>query len=530
MTMNKKLTIGVLLSLAIVLALTGCGKKSKGGGGGGGDSTGGAAAGPTAAPVDVTSVVLGNIKKRVAVEGNLATLYTVQLSPRTAGRLIAVSAREGDFVRKGEVLAQIDPTIANAEVQQDQADLLSDESKVEQAQVQYTQSITNGNVAVQQAQATLDSANVVLQKTIVGDQPQQKLQAQDDLIQQKANYANALSNYQEQAELFKEGAIAQSDLNNAITTYQTQKALLDNYQQALSLALEGGRPEDVAAQKEVVAEDREALKNAVANLANVSVDKDAIASAQAVVDQAKAQVASAEQDVADTNLVSPIDGYVAQRSADPGSLASPGTSVMEIVDLSTVYYEPTVSEQDLAGLHAGDPVTIHIDAFPSTAFHGSVAAVFPSSSATDRQFSLRVDIPNANGQLRPGMYARGSITTATARGVIVVPLSALVPRSLGNGFSSEETSTGIATGTTVLPPEMVFIKGAGNTATSVNVEVGIVSSTKAQIVSGLNVGDMLIVKGQALLNPGDKIEPTVVTAQQAMAGTNDAESDDDAGP
>jgi HlyD family secretion protein len=512
-----------LVSACIIVTAAGCSKKPAAGTG----DTSGASEGPSAAPVDVTPVTLGNIKQRLTVVGSLATLYNVELSPRTAGRLVAVNAREGDFVTKGEVVAQIDPTIAEAEVEQDQANLVADESKVAQAQLQYTQAITNGNVAVQQAQATLNSATVTLQKTVTGDQPQQKLQAQDDLIQQKANYENALSNYQQQEELYKEGAIAQSDLNNAITTYQTQKALLDNYQQALSIALEGGRPEDVAAQKEVVAEDRQALRNAVANLANVGVDKEAIASAEAVVAQAKAALASADQDVADTNLVSPINGYVSQRNADPGSLASPGTAVLEIVDLSTVYYEPTVSEQDLSGLHAGEPVSIHVDAFPGTAFRGQVAAVFPSSSSTNRQFSLRVDIPNTNNQLRPGMYARGSITTRVAKNVVVVPLTALVPRNLGNGFSSEETSTGIATGTTSLPPEMVFVVGPKNTAQAVDVELGVVSTSRAEITTGLAPGEMLIVKGQSLLNPGDKILPTSVTAKQAAAGTDTSETDAD---
>jgi HlyD family secretion protein len=506
--------------LVVATLLAGCGHKAA-------NDASVQAAAQLATPVDVLTVSTGDIEKHVAVVGDLNTLFNVSLSPRTAGNLIAVNVREGDFVHKGEVVAQIDPTIAEAEVQQDQANLLSDQAKVAQAQAQYSQGVVNANVAVGQAQAQLASANATLQKTVVGDQPQQKLQAKDDLVQQQANYDNALSNYQEQQQLFAEGAIARSDLNNAITTYRTQKALLDNYKQALSISLQGGRSEDIAAAKETVNVDSESLKNAVANLGNIKVDKEAITAAQAQVQQARGLLNSAQQDLADTKLISPIDGYVSQRNADPGTIASPGTAVLEIVDLSTVYYEPTVSEQDVVGIHPGQTVSIRVDAFPGKMFHGAVAAVFPAASATNRQFSLRVDIPNHGNILRPGMYARGSIITGSAANVVIVPLSALIPRNLGSGFSNEESSTGIATGTTVLPPELVYLKGSNNTAVAQNVEVGIVTGNRAQITTGLKVGDTIVVKGQNQINAGDKLKPNNVTFQQAVAGIAQTDTSDE---
>ncbi len=530
MNTNKFFCIFVVASLTVSGLVSGCGHKSTTAASSS-TSSGSQAqtSGPAATAVDVTAVKLGNIKKKVAVVGSLSTLFNVSLSPRTAGRLIAVNVREGDFVHKGEVVAQIDPTLARSEIQQDQANVVNDQAKVAQAQVQYEEGIVNANVAVEQARAQLASAESTLEKTTVGDQSQQKLQAQDDLVQQQANFDNALSNYNQQKELFAEGAIARSDLNNAITTYQTQKALLDNYKQALSLSLQGGRPEDIAAAREVVNEDKEALQNAIANLANIRVDKEVITAAQAQVAQAQATVTSAQQDLADTNLVSPINGYVSARNADPGSIASPGTAVIEIVDLTTVYYEPTVEEQDITGIHSGEPVSVQVDAFPGTTFHGTVAAVFPSASATNRQFSLRVDIPNENGVLRPGMYARGSVTTSIAKNVVVVPLNALVPQNLGSGFSTEETSTGIATGTTTLPPEMAYVLGSDNTARTQNVTLGIVNGTRAQIISGLNVGDMIVVKGQNQINPGDKLKPTVVSYPDAITATDPSETGDDSG-
>jgi hypothetical protein len=127
------------------------------------------------------------------------------------------------------------------------------------------------------------------------------------------------------------------------------------------------------------------------------------------------------------------------------------------------------------------------------------------------------------------MYARGNITTERARGVVVVPLAALVPQSLGSGFGNEETSTGIATGATSLPPEMAFVVGPDNTAQTQNVSVGIVNGARAEVTSGLSVGDHIIVKGQDQINAGDKVNPTFVDYQQAASATDPNQAGDDSG-
>jgi len=104
-----------------------------------------------------------------------------------------------------------------------------------------------------------------------------------------------------------------------------------------------------------------------------------------------------------------------------------------------------------------------------------------------------------------------------------------VPQSLGNGYSTEETSTGIATGTTVLPPEMAYVLGSDNTAQAQNVVVGIVNGTRAEILSGLNVGDTIVVKGQNAISAGDKLQPQTVTFQEAVAAADPDGTDEDSG-
>jgi HlyD family secretion protein len=509
--------LALMSSAAIVVA--GCGQGGSGGGGaGGGGGSAAKAAAPPATPVFVRPVKTGDIGATVEVVGNLMTLFDVNLSPVTAGKLVNVFVREGDPVRAGEIVAQIDPTTADAEVRQDQADLLSDIAKVGQAQAQYDEEETNAKVAIANAESALSSSKTTLQKTIVGDVPQVKQEAQDQVLQQQANYQNALDAYNREQILYNAGAVALADLQNAEATYNVQKALLDSYKQNLTQELQGGRPEDVETAKQTVVQNQQNLANAYAEAANIEVDKQAIVAAQATVAQGRAALQSAEQDLANTNLVSPIDGSVATRSADPGQIAQPGTSVLEIVDLSTMYYQPTVSEDQFDQISIGQTVEVNADAYPGRTFYGKVSEIYPAASTTNRQFSIRVNIPNPTKTLRPGMYARGTITTIVHHNVVLVPVAAMLPQAAGTGYEANTSSNGLATGGTSLPPQMVFVVGPGNKAEERDLTLGIVNGTEAEVLSGLSAGDPLIVKGEGELQDGDPVSVGKRTGRHGAGG------------
>jgi HlyD family secretion protein len=459
------------------------------------------AAGPPATAVNVTPVSTGSISQSVYVTGNVATLFDVNLSAQTTGQIDYIDVREGDTVKKGQLLIQIDPKVAQAAVDQARANLWDDEAKLQQARLQYSQSITNANVAVNQAQQQLQAALQSLSTTKFPYQPPQITQIHDQLIQQQANAKNAETFYARESLLYKQGVISASDYDNAYTSYKTQQALLQNYEQAYNLALAGGRPQQVEAAKQVVAEQEQAVKNAKANRTQVAVNKDAIVAAQDTVEAAQATLNQTQQQLTYTSIHSPINGVVASRTTDPGQVATPGTTLLELVDLHTVYYQPTVSEDDFKQLSLGQQVYVQVDAYPGRMYHGKITAVFPSASSANRQFSVRVTIPNPDQSLRPGMYARGSIITRTDRNAVIVPVSALVAQ-LPPGFSANSSSNQASYGGVTLPPETVFVVGPGNKAEQRTVTVGIETATEAEITSGLQPGDQLITTGQGLLSAG----------------------------
>jgi len=199
------------------------------------------------------------------------------------------------------------------------------------------------------------------------------------------------------------------------------------------------------------------------------------------------------------------DGIVAARETEPGQIASPGTPLVRIVNVKTVYYEPTISETDFAQTAVGNPVAVRADALPGKTFMGRIVRVFPAAGAGSRVFSLRVSVYNPQNTLRPGMFARGAIVTREARNVPLVPTTALVPIVAAQGFtpntsSDAQISPGVQSG-----PQQVFLVGPDNTAQPRTVQVGVTTMDKTQITSGLEGGERIVVVGQQTLKKGDKL-------------------------
>jgi len=507
-----------LVGIVMFAALAGCGHKQAAGGG-----KGGGGAGPNAPlPVEVTAVTRGTIATSDPVTGSIAALQDVQLSARVSGRVTAVNYREGQVVRTGQIIVQQDATdleanvrAAQANVSQAQANVSSNIAKVSQAQANYTLAVQTVKAAVAQARAQVASSNQNYLKIKGGSRPQQVLQGRSQLLLAKANLDNAKTILDRNTSLFKQGAIAKADLDTAQTNYTVEQQTYQNATQSLSLTVQGNQAEDIAAALAQLQQQQANLQTALANQQTVQLRRDDITAAQAALQQAKAAVQQQQatlifdqQQVSYTAIRSPIDGIIAARTVEPGQIASPGTNLMRIVNVKTVYYMPTISETDFEQTNVGDPVLVQVDALPGRSFNGVVKAVYPAASAGSRQFTLRVAVPNPTNALRPGMFARGTLLATVHRNVVVIPVSALEP--VQSDASGAATSEGTATGGTSLPPQQVFLVGPGNKAVARKVQVGIVSASQAEITQGLKPGDTLVTVGQGQLKPGQpvKIEST----------------------
>lgn len=179
---------------------------------------------------------------------------------------------------------------------------------------------------------------------------------------------------------------------------------------------------------------------------------------------------------------SPFDGTVVEKEANLGEMVSPEKKLFTVADLSQVWIWIDVFEKDLRGVHADDEVSLQVDAYPGATFDGKVSFLTGSVDAATRTVRARVDVNNADGRLRPGMFARIRLTDphvpAAGPGVPVVPESALQRQR-------EEHA--------------VFVPDGERRYRRREVKIGRKSGDFVEILEGLKPGERVVVKGVFLL-------------------------------
>lgn len=213
-------------------------------------------------------------------------------------------------------------------------------------------------------------------------------------------------------------------------------------------------------------------------------------SALASVDLAKAQSSQSNArldelriNLDNTIITSPVNGFVSRRTVDPGAFVSQNAPVVEVVDISTVRLVANVVEKDLKELHTGDATRVEVDAFPGEQFRGRIARVSPVLDPATRTAPIEIEIPNGDYRLKPGMYARVSITTDTNKDALVVPASAVVDLGGRRGVFTPVNESAIFR----------------------SLQLGTETGTVIEVLGGLADGDTVITTGAGALRDGDRI-------------------------
>ena len=214
-------------------------------------------------------------------------------------------------------------------------------------------------------------------------------------------------------------------------------------------------------------------------------------SAVAQVDLAEAQLAQngarmqeLRINLANTNVVSPVDGFVARRNVDPGAWVSQQAPLVSVVDISSLRLVANVVEKDLRMVDVGDTALVDVDAFPGEKFKGRIARVSPIIDPATRTAPMEVEIPNPDFRLKPGMYARVDLEIDGRQNVLLVPKIALVDSEGRRG---------------------VYQPSEDNRATFKPVKVGIEDAERAEILDGLHEGETVISVGAGALRRNDQL-------------------------
>jgi len=213
-------------------------------------------------------------------------------------------------------------------------------------------------------------------------------------------------------------------------------------------------------------------------------------SAQASLDLARAQNNQSQArldelriNLQNTLIVSPVNGFVARRTADPGAFVSANAPIVEVVDIARVRLVANIVEKDLKQIGVGDSARVSVDAFPGESFMGRIARLSPVLDPATRTAPIEVEIPNDQYRLKPGMYARVGIITESHPNALVVPTNALVDSNGTRG---------------------VYL-ALNNVASFHPVKVGIEGNERTEVLDGVAEGDRVVTTGAAGLRNGDPI-------------------------
>lgn len=187
-----------------------------------------------------------------------------------------------------------------------------------------------------------------------------------------------------------------------------------------------------------------------------------------------------------TILRSPITGYVTARNYDRGDMYSMSQPIYTVQQITPVKLLVAISETDYTRVKRGDSVSLTADALPGKTFHGTVKRLYPTMDAATHTFNAEVTVANTARELRPGMYARVTVNFGE-RNSITVPDSA-VNKMQGAGTRS------------------VFVIAEDGTAHVKVVTLGRHFDGKYEILSGLEEGDRVVVKGGSSLKAGQSVE------------------------
>ncbi len=242
---------------------------------------------------------------------------------------------------------------------------------------------------------------------------------------------------------------------------------------------------DIDAALTRIAQAQASLKAAQSNLALKSSSAQNIAALQSVIEAAEAELRAAQSRRADTVLLSPIDGVVTKRTLDPGAIAGPGTPLLTVQSVRTMWVIFPVPEEVSRQISIGQTAEVTFDAFPKRKFTSRINRINPAADAQSRQFSVRVTLDNADGALKPGLFARLNLVTQRISNAIVVPREAVQ--------QSEDGAT-------------VVVINKNSETEKRTVTLGASDPKGFQITEGVEPGDKVVVMTTTPLRAGQKVK------------------------
>ena len=442
---NRKVSIPlVVIAVAAIAVLLAFARSSKP-----------AQAAPPVLEVGVVQVKQENVPIYSEWIGTTEGMVNAELKAQVTGYLLRQDYKEGSFVKKGQLLFEIDPRPFQAALDQANGQVAQYQGQLEQASSQITQ-----------AEAQLAQAN------------SQLLQAQARLEQARANQVKTELDVKKYQPLAEQKAVTQQDLDNALQANTAAKAQVD----AEKAGVEAARAQMAHASAEI------------------STARAGVATAKGQLENAKATAKTAALNLSFTRIVSPIDGIAGLAQAQVGDLVSTTSNPLTTVstlDPIKVYF--TLSEQDYlrytkpflgSAEQSGslDHLELELILSDGSTYPQKGTFYFADRQVDPKTGAIRMAgiFPNPNNGLRPGQFGRVRAVTSTQEDALMVPQRAV----------SELQGT-----------YQVAVVGQDNKVSFRPVKVGEKSGSMWVITEGLKPGETVVAEGTIKVRPGIVVKP-----------------------
>lgn len=385
-----------------------------------------------AVPVQVAAAERTTMHSYISAEGVLSPLKQANITPKISAPVARFLVQRGDHVREGQLVAVLEGRDLAAAAQESQ-DLYH------QAQANYE-----------------NTAEAVM--------PDDLTKAKADVQSGQESYDAARRLYENRQSLFKQGALAQKLVDDAKVAMVAAQTQYETARQHLNSLQTIGRSEQLK-------------------------------SAQAQVAASKAHFESTQAQASYAEVRSPMNGVVSDRPVNVGEMASSGSALLSVVDLSRVVARASIPVQEAALITVGRPATISGGTKELT---GKVTVVSPAVDPNTTTVQVWVEAPNPGERLKLGSTVQISIDAGEIPDAIVVPAAALLSSDDGG--------------------DKVMLAGSDGLSHERPVKIGVHSGDSVQILSGVKPGEQVITEGALGLDDKVKVEVAKPAAEEDQKG------------
>lgn len=397
-----------------------------------------------AVPVKVAAVELNAASSEVRYSATIIPRTEVQLAFKVGGyvdglrQIRGVDAKmrniqEGDRISLGTVLARVRQSDYQVKFKEAEAQATEARSGIDVSKAQYQEAVSG--IASSQAQ----------------------------LAEAEAAYVRAKLDFERAENLFASRSMTKADYDHARAQYDMTSA----------------KVAAARSQVQVIQAKADSAK------ANIDVIQARSRSAQAVVQETQIPLH-------DTELRSPLNGVVLEKSIEKGTLVSSGDKAFVVADTSSVKAVFGVADIAVAEMKLGSKLSVESESMPGKEFQGQITSVFPAADSKNRSFNVEVTIANPEYLLRPNMIV--SLRVGTQQPVaaqLVVPLNAVLKsKSNANGYAVV----------------VVTEEGGRPVARLRDVKLGESFGNAVAVAEGLKQGDRVITTGGTMVNDGDQVK------------------------